>query len=72
MVSQGESAVTLELLDDASDEQIYEAEAYAELYALGGYTYSNIIHKAPDEQCNAAKNDESETDTDGENEEGIN
>ena len=71
MVSQGESAVTLELLDDASDEQIYEAEAYAALYALGGYTYSNIIHEVHDEQCNAAKSNESGTDTDREDEEGI-
>ena len=36
LVSQGESAVTLELPDDMSDEQMHEAEAYAALYALGG------------------------------------
>ena len=44
-MSQGKSAVTLELLDDISDEQIHEAEAYAALYALGGYTYNNVIHE---------------------------
>ena len=49
-MSQGKSAVTLELLDDISDEQIHEAEAYAALYALGGYTYNNVIHEVPDEQ----------------------
>ena len=54
-----------------SDEQIHEAEAYAALYALGGYTYDNVVHEEHNEQCNAAKNDESETDTDGEDEEGI-
>ena len=70
-MSQGKSAVTLELLDDISDEQIHEAEAYAALYALGGYTYNNVIHEVPDEQCNAAKDDELETDTYGEDEEGI-
>ena len=54
-----------------SDEQTQIAEAYAALYAIGGYTHSNIVHKVHDEQCNAAKSDESETDTDGEEEEGI-
>ena len=38
---------------------------------MGGYTCSNIIQKAPDKQCNAAKNDELETDTDGKDKEGI-
>ena len=70
-MSQGKSAVTLELLDDISDEQIHEAEAYAALYALGGYTYDNVIHEVPDKQCKAAKDDESVTDTDGEDKEGI-
>ena len=71
LVSQGESAVTLELPDNMSDEQIHEAEAYAALYALGGYTYNNVVHEEHDEQCNAAKSDELETDTNGEDEEGI-
>ena len=71
LVSQGKSTVTLELLDDISEEQIHEAEGYAALYALGGYTYDNIIHEVPDKQCKAAKDDESETDTDGEDKKGI-
>ena len=70
-MSQGKSAVTLELLDDISDEQIHEAEAYAALYALGGYTYNNVMHEVPDEQCNAAKDNKLETDTYGEDKEGI-
>ena len=41
------------------------------MYALGGYTYNNIIHEAPDEQCNSAKDKETETDNDEEGEEGI-
>ena len=52
LVSQGKSTVTLELLDDISEEQIHEAEGYAALYALGGYTYNNVVHVIPDEQCN--------------------
>ena len=70
-MSQGESSVTLELPDEMSDEQIQEAEAYAALYALGGYTYNNVVHETHNEQYNAAKSDESGTDTDGEDEEGI-
>ena len=70
-MSLGESAVTLELPDDISKEQMHEAEAYAALYALGGYTYNNVIHEVPDKQCNVAKDDELETDTYGEDEEGI-
>ena len=38
LVSQCESAVTMELPEELSDEQAIEAEAYAALYALGGYT----------------------------------
>ena len=59
------------LLDDISEEQMHEAEGYAALYALGGYTYDNVIHEVPDKQCKAAKDDESETDTDGEDKKGI-
>ena len=70
-MSQGKSAVTLELPDDISDEQMHEAEAYTALYTLGGYTYNNVIHEVPDKQCNAAKDDELETDTYGEDEESI-
>ena len=54
-----------------SNEQTQEAEAYTALYAIGGYTYNNVVHKVHDKQCNAAKNDESETDTNGEDKEGI-
>ena len=54
-----------------SDDQTQEAEAYAALYAIGGYTYSNVVHETHSEQCNVAKSDESGTDTDGEDEEGI-
>ena len=57
LVSQGEFAVTLKLPEEISDEQVQEAEAYAALYALGGYTYNNVVHKVPDKQCNSAKND---------------
>ena len=53
LVSQDESAVTLELPKDMSEEQTQEAEAYATLYALGGYTYNNVIHEVLDEQCNS-------------------
>ena len=58
LVSQGELAVTLELPEDMPDDQTQEAEAYAALYAIGGYTYSNVVHEAHTEQCNAAKGDE--------------
>ena len=70
-MSQGKSAVTLKLPDDISDKQMHEAEVYAALYALGGYTYNNVIHEVPDEQCNAAKDNKLETDTYGEDKEGI-
>ena len=37
LVSQGESAVTLKIPDEMSNDQTTEAEAYAALYAVGGY-----------------------------------
>ena len=71
LVSQCESAVTMELPEELSDEQAIAAEAYTALYALGGYTYNNVVHKAPDKQCNLANNGEAETDNDLEDEKGI-
>ena len=55
LVSQGESAVTLELPDEMSNKQTQEAEAYAALYAIGGYTYNNVVHEVHDEQCNVQR-----------------
>ena len=54
----------MELPEELSDEQAIAAEAYATLYALGGYTYNNVVHKAPDKQCYSAYNGEAETDND--------
>ena len=71
LVSQGESVVTLEIPDEIPDDQTTEAEAYAALYAVGGYTYNNIVHEAEDEQCNTAKSDKPETDKDQEDMDGI-
>ena len=63
--------VTLEIPDETPDDQTTEAEAYAALYAVGGYTYNNIIHKAEDEQCNTAKSDEQDGDQEVEDMDGI-
>ena len=49
LVSQGESVVTLEIPDEMPDDQTTEAEAYAALYAVRGYTYNNNVHEAEDE-----------------------
>ena len=72
LVSQCESAITMELPEELSDEQAIEAEAYAVLYVLGGYTYNNVVHEVPEKHCNSAKNGEAEMDDDLEDEEGIN
>ena len=71
LVSQGESMVTLEIPDDTPEDQSIEAEAYAALFAVGGYTYDNIIHEADEEQCNAAKSDEEDSDQEEEDTDGI-
>ena len=70
MVYQCESSITMEYPGNLSDDQIIEVEAYAALYALGGYTYSNVVHEASDEQCNSANNEEEDTDNESEGEEG--
>ena len=33
---------------------------YAALYALGGYTYNNLAHEAPEEICNVAESGDKE------------
>ena len=71
LVSQGESMVTLEIPDETPDDQTKEAEAYAALYAVGGYTYNNVIHEADDKQCNTAKSDEQGGDQEVEDMDGI-
>ena len=42
IVNQKEDSVEIEFQDDISEEQLLEAEAYSMLFALGGYTYSNL------------------------------
>ena len=56
-VSQGEACVTVDCPDDLDNHQRVEAEAYAALYALGGYTYNNIVIEAPEEVCNSVNSD---------------
>ena len=63
--------VTLEIPDETPDNQTTEAEAYAALYAVGGYTYNNVIHETEDEQCNTAKSDEQDGDQEVEDMDGI-
>ena len=63
-VSQGESCVTVDYQQDLTDEQITEAEAYAALYALGEYTYNNVIMEAPEKMCNSVNSDKEDSDSD--------
>ena len=58
----GKASVTLEYPEDLSDHQVTQVEAYAALYALGGYTYNNVVQEASDEQCNSANEGEDNTD----------
>ena len=44
-VNQGESAITIEYPEDLSDTQVTEVEAYAALFAIGGYTYDNLMQE---------------------------
>lgn len=71
LVNQCESAVTMKYLGTLSYKKIMEVEAYAALYALGGYMYKNVVQEAPDEQCNLANDEEVDTDNDLEDKEGI-
>ena len=62
-INQGESAITIEYPKDLSDVQVTEVEAYAALFAIGGYTYDNLVQEPPDEVCNSAEKDDKETDS---------
>ena len=63
-VSQGEACVTVDCPDDLEDHQRVEAESYAALYALGGYTYNNVVVEAPEEMCNSVSSDKEDSDSD--------
>ena len=62
-VNQGESAVTIEYPKDLSEMQVTEIEVYAALFAIGGYTYDNLVQEPNDEVCNSVKKDNEETDS---------
>ena len=42
----------MEYPEDMSSQQVTEAEAYAALFALGGYTYNNVVEEGSEEYCN--------------------
>merc|ERR1712082_137096 len=41
-----------------------EAEAYAALYAVSGYTYRNVVIESPEEMCNSVNSDKDDSDSD--------
>ena len=66
-VSQSESAVAIEFPEDFLEAQVTEIEAYAALYAIGGYTFDNLVQE-DSETCNSANTDATEEDSDPEEE----
>ena len=62
-VNQGESAVIIEYPENLLETQVTEIEAYAALYAIGGYTYDNLVQELDDEVCNSVEKDGEETDS---------
>ena len=66
-VSQSESEVGIEFPEDFLETQVAEIEAYAALYALGGYTFDNLVQE-DNEMCNSATTDAAEEDSDKEEE----
>ena len=63
-MSQGESCITVECPEELNDLQLIEVEAYAALYAVGGYTYKNIIIEPTAEECNAVSSERDDSDSD--------
>merc|ERR1712089_90530 len=66
-VSQSESEVGIEFPEDFLEAQIAEIEAYAALYALGSYTFDNLVEE-DNEMCNSATTEAAEEDSDKEEE----
>ena len=62
-VSQSESAVTIEFPENLLGTQVTEIEAYAALYAIGGYTYNNLVQELDSEVCNSVDKNNEETDS---------
>ena len=48
-VKQDKNSVSIEYPEDMTPDKITEAEAYAMLFALGGYTYTNIVEEGTNE-----------------------
>ena len=63
-VNQDETSVCMEYPEDMSNEQVTEAEAYAALFALGGYTYSNLVEEGSEDYCNSRGEGEKDADDD--------
>ena len=49
-------------------QQVTKVEAYAALFALGGYTYNNLVEEGSEEHCNSACEGEEDADDDSEGE----
>ena len=67
-INQDESSTTVEYPEDMSSQQVTKAEAYAALFALGGYTYNNVVEEGSEEHCNSANEGEENADDDSEGE----
>ena len=63
-VSQGETCITIDCPEELDDHQMVEAEAYAALYTVGGYTYRNAVIESPVEMCNWVSSDKDDSDSD--------
>ena len=66
-MSQSESAVAIEFPENFLEAQVTEIEAYAALYAIGGYTFNNLIQE-DSETCNSVNTNATEEDSDPEEE----
>ena len=67
-INRAESSVCMEYPEDMSSQQVTEAEAYAALFALGGYTYNNVVEEGSEEYCNSTNEGEESADDDLEGE----
>ena len=67
-INRAELSVCMEYPEDMSSQQVTEAEAYAALFALGGYTYNNVVEEGSEEYCNSTNKGEESADDDLEGE----
>ena len=65
IVLQDENSIELQYSEDLNHDELLEAKAYSLLFALGGYTYTNLMEEGVPETANVVEEGKEVANDDG-------